>query len=176
MRWMWVDKIIEHEPGKRLVTVKNISTAEDVVHDHFPSQPTPDGQGMLHPEPIMPASLLIEGMAQTAGILVGHMNNYEEKVILGKITKAVFHHEVRPGQTVRFEAELERMDPSGASASGRVRAHDHVTGELLDVGEVELIFSHIDQNMSGLEFPEENFVFTENFETLLRDANMLKKD
>lgn len=169
---MWIDKIIEVEKGKRLVAVKNVSLAEDVVHDHFPAQIAPDGR-RLDPLPVMPASLLIEGMAQTAGILVGHANGFQEKVILAKIGKAVFNREVVPGQTVRFEAEIERMDPRGAATTGLICVFDHARQRSEEIGRVDLIFSHIDQNMAGTQFPQENFVFTDNFKTLLREADML---
>jgi 3-hydroxymyristoyl/3-hydroxydecanoyl-(acyl carrier protein) dehydratase len=65
MRWMWIDQILELEPGRRLVAIKNVTLAEEHLHDHFPAA------GNLPPLPVMPASLIIEGMAQTAGILVG---------------------------------------------------------------------------------------------------------
>ena len=37
MRWIWIDRILELERGKRCVTIKNVSAAEDVLHDHFPA-------------------------------------------------------------------------------------------------------------------------------------------
>ena len=76
MRWFWIDRFELFEPGQRAVALKNVSAAEDHLHDHFPGFP------------VMPASLLIEGMAQTAGILVGHARNFEEKVILAKVKRA----------------------------------------------------------------------------------------
>jgi 3-hydroxyacyl-[acyl-carrier-protein] dehydratase len=172
MRWSWIDSILEVEKGRRLVAVKNISLAEDVLHDHFPAQTGPDGS-TLGPLPIMPASLLIEGMAQTAGLLVGHMNDFKEKVILAKIARATFHREVGPGRTVRFEATIERIEEGGAHTVGTIRALDHKTQQWEEIGEVELLFSHIDRNMAGTAFPDENFVFTENFRTLLAASGML---
>ena len=145
---------------------------EDVVHDHFPAQAALNGAA-LDPEPVMPASLLIEGMAQTAGLLVGYTGDFAEKVILAKIVKATFACEVTPGQTVRFDATLQRIDPSGASTTGTITAIDHKAGNEHHVANVELMFSHIDQNMAGTEFPEENFVFTDNFRSLLRAAGMI---
>ena len=129
--------------------MKNVTLAEDHLHDHFPAFP------------VMPASLLIEGMAQTAGILVGEARDFAEKVILAKVKRATFHRLVRPGDQVRHEAIIEQMTDSAASTTGRITCN----GEL--VGEVDIVFSHIDQNLGGLEFPEENFVFTESFKTLL---------
>jgi len=150
MRWIWIDRFEEFVPGERAVSVKNVSLAEEHLHDHFPGFP------------IMPASLLIEGMAQTAGILVGHARNFEEKVILAKVKRAVFHELVRPGDQIRFEARIEQIQDAAAVTQGEIRRGATV------VGEVELVFSHIDQNISGLEFPEENFVFTEEFMALLK--------
>lgn len=150
MRWIWFDRFEEFVPGERAVGVKNVTLAEDHLHDHFPGFP------------IMPASLMIEGMAQTAGILVGHARNFAEKVILAKVKRAVFHEIVRPGAQIRYEATVEQISDSAATTRGVIRCGDAL------VGEVDLVFSHIDQNMSGLEFPEENFVFTEAFMDLLK--------
>ena len=150
MRWIWIDRFEEFESGRRAVAVKNVTLAEEHLHDHFPGYP------------IMPASLMIEGMAQTAGILVGEVNDFSEKVILAKVKRAVFHRIVTPGQTIRHEATLEQMSGAAAMTSGRI----FCGAEL--VGEVDIVFSHIDQNMSGLEFPEENFVFTDEFMSLLK--------
>lgn len=173
MRWMWIDQIIEVQKNKRLVAIKNVSLAEDVLHDHFPAMISPIDGSHMDALPIMPASLLIEGMAQTAGILVGHSNDFQEKVILAKITKAAFKNDVYPGHTVKFAAEIDRIDPSGAYTTGLITAFDHKKQQYINIGEVNLIFSHIDQNMAGTEYPDENFVFTDNFKTLLRSADLL---
>ncbi|MCA9244993.1 MAG: beta-hydroxyacyl-ACP dehydratase [Phycisphaerales bacterium] len=150
MRWIWFDRFEEFESGKRAVAVKNVTLAEDHLHDHFPGYP------------LMPASLMIEGMAQTAGILVGEAKQFSEKVILAKVRKASFDEIVRPGDQVRYEAEIEQLTESAAATTGRVWLGDR------QIGAVDIVFSHIDQNMSGLDFPEENFVFTEEFMALLR--------
>src|SRR5882757_3945140 len=119
MRWIWIDKFVEFTSRTSASAVKNVSLAEEHLHD-------------LHPAfPIVPHSLIVEGMAQTAGILVGEARNFEEKVILAKIGRATFHRLVRPGETIQYSAK-------------------------------------IDQNMAGLEFPEHNFVFTEQFTELLK--------
>ena len=150
MRWIWIDRFEEFESGRRAVAVKNVTLAEDHLHDHFPGFP------------VMPASLMIEGMAQTAGILVGEARGFAEKVILAKVKRAVFHELVLPGQQIRHEAVVEQLTEAAASTQGRILRGDEL------VGEVDIVFSHIDQNMSGLDFPEENFVFTEEFMALLK--------
>ena len=169
MRWMWIDQIVEHEPQRRLCAVKNVSLAEEHLHDHF----GPDARGGALA--VMPASLMIEGMAQTAGILVGSINHFKEKVILAKIVSARFDKDVFPGQTIRYEAQIEHIDSRGASTSGvvkRLAHHGERAGAWEEIGAVELMFSHLDQNLAGLEFPDENFVFSENFRTILRAAGM----
>ncbi len=150
MRWIWIDKFIEFTPKKSATALKNVSLAEEHLHDLYPAFP------------IVPHSLIVEGMAQTAGILVGEARNFAEKVILAKIGKAVFHRLVRPGETIIFKAVIDSLSETGASCAGAVT----VDGE--PVADIELMFSHIDQNMAGVQFPEHNFVFTEQFTELLR--------
>jgi 3-hydroxyacyl-[acyl-carrier-protein] dehydratase len=155
MRWIWIDKFIEFESGKRAVALKNVTLAEEHLHDHFPGFP------------VMPESLCIEAMAQTAGILVGQAKKFQEKVILAKVKKAVFFDYVKPGDTILLDAKIESIAPEAASTSGRITRSDKL------IAEIDLMFSHIDQNLAGKEFPEENFVFgtdTSVFQSLLRDV------
>ena len=163
---MWIDAITKFEPRKRLVAVKNVSLSEDHIHDHFP------GDDEVSAMPVMPNSLIIEGMAQTAGILVGSVNRFREKVVLAKITRASIERDVVPGRTIRYDATLERMDDAGAATTGTIEMLDHATGEAIAIGRVELVFSHIDNNMAGMEFPEHNFVFSDNFRTILKTAGL----
>lgn len=166
MRWMWIDRIVEFVPETRLVAVKNVSLAEEHLHDHFAAEP---GRDAL---PVMPGSLIIEGMAQTAGVLVGSVNRFREKVILAKIVRAQLDADVVPGQTIRYAATLERIDGAGASTSGIVERSDHSDAAWQAIGAIDLMFSHVDQNMAGITFPRENFVFSENFRTILRTAGL----
>jgi len=166
MRWMWIDRILQLDKGQRCVAIKNVSLAEEVVHDHFPAS------AHWPATPVLPNTLIIEGMAQTAGILVGHANAFREKVILAKIGKATFHAAARPGRTLRYDAVIDRIDDAGAATTGHV--------DLIDPGkpdepprrlaDIELMFSHIDHNRSGLAFPEHNFVFTDQFMDVLRQS------
>jgi len=161
MRWIWLDRILELDKGSRCVAIKNVSAAEEVLHDHFPKT-------ARHPAlPVMPNTLIIEGMAQTAGIMVGHARDFKEKVILAKITKAVFTAAATPGTTIRHTATMLNLDDRGASCTGVVELLDSATGDAQPLAEIDLMFSHIDQNMQGLAFPEHNFVFTDQFMDLL---------
>lgn len=192
MRWMWIDQIVEYHglPEARIAAIKNVSLAEEHLHDYLsahrlhlnghvrePSAETAEATSPAVEGAVMPASLMIEGMAQTAGILVGSINRFREKVILAKVVAARFDCDVLPGQTIRYEAKLEHMQAAGASTTGIVKRMRHDgpdAGQWRTIGQVDLMFSHLDQNLAGLEFPEENFVFSENFRAILRSAGLAK--
>ena len=152
MRWIWIDKFVEFHSGKSAVAVKNVTLTEEHLHDHFPGFP------------VMPETLMIEAMAQTAGILVGEAKNFKEKVILAKVKKAVFFNYVKPGDTIKLDAKIESITPEAASTTGKITRSDKI------IAEIDLMFSHIDQNLAGKKFPDENFVFTGTFELLMRDV------
>lgn len=161
MRWIWIDRILALEHRRRCVAIKNVSAAEDVVHDHFAAT-------AAHPAvPLLPHTLVIEGMAQTAGILVGHAERFQEKVILAKIGRAGFTADARPGDCIRYTATLERFDTGGAATAGICELIEPTTGHARPLGEIDLVFSHIDRNRAGTRFPEHNFVFTDQFMALL---------
>tara|TARA_B100001059_G_scaffold52970_2_gene46964 strand:+ start:13561 stop:14076 length:516 start_codon:yes stop_codon:yes gene_type:complete len=163
---MWIDQIVAFAAGESMSAVKNVSLSEEHMHDHFPAD------DRFQAEPVMPASLMIEGMAQTAGILVGAVNNFTEKVVLAKIARAELDAEVRPGATIRYDALIDRIDDAGAATSGTVSVREPDAEEWHQIGHVDLMFSHVDHNMAGLDFPEENFVFSDNFKTVLRSAGL----
>lgn len=168
MRWMWIDRVTEFEPRTRIVTIKCVSLAEEHLHDHFAADDPALGDRPA--TPLMPGSLMIEGMAQSAGVLVGHAEQFRQKVVLAKINRAEIFADVTPGMTLRYTAVVDRLDAMGASTLGTVEAFNHATGETSPgkVAEIDLMFSFIDQNMSGMDFPAHNFVFSESFKTLLR--------
>lgn len=67
MRWMWIDRVVELVPRERLVAVKHVSLAEEHLHDHFDAVTADDGSVIRPAMPVMPMSLIVEGMAQTGG-------------------------------------------------------------------------------------------------------------
>jgi 3-hydroxyacyl-[acyl-carrier-protein] dehydratase len=129
--------------------VKNLSRAEDFFADHFPGYP------------VMPAALILEGLAQTGGILVGEVNGFREKVVLAKIPRAVFHRDVLAGEQLIYEVEIQHLRPEGASVVGRVVVDGAVTAE------AEVFFAHLDQARSRQLFGDQNFVFTGEMRYLL---------
>ena len=149
MRWIWIDSFTEFVSGETATAVKNVTLAEEYLHDHFPGYP------------VMPPSLMIEGMAQTAGILVGEARAFEEKVILAKIRRARFDEYPVPQDRISYRATIESIDQAGATTSGVVLCNDR------QIGCVDLMFSHVDRSLSDLDLPEHNFVFSEQFMSLL---------
>lgn len=168
MRWSWIDRIVHFEPEKRMIAVKNVSLGEDHLHDHFAADALRDKRV------VMPASLIIEGMAQTSGLLAGSVSGFCEKVILAKITLARLDDEAMPGDQLVYDSELDRYDTAGASCRGTILVRRPFRGGPVErpFGEINLLFSHADTNRSGMTFPEENFVFSDNFKGILTAAGL----
>ncbi|KPJ59338.1 MAG: hypothetical protein AMJ42_02070 [Deltaproteobacteria bacterium DG_8] len=108
--FLLVDKVLEMEEGKRIVSIKNVSINEPFFQGHFPDFP------------IMPGVFLIEAMAQTWGILV--LSSKREKagsknVLFLGIDKARFRKPVYPGDQVRFELEALQFKKSIWKFSGK---------------------------------------------------------
>ena len=162
MRWIWIDRFTKFEPGKMAQAVKNVSLAEEHLHDHFPGFP------------VVPNVLIIEGMAQTAGILVCQVGGFKEKVVLAKIAKATFDDMAVPGDVLCFTARIEEISKEFAIASGEVTVSSPTCangrGEPRHLAELELMFSHLDQNLAGKKFPDDQFVMTDTFSLLLREV------
>jgi len=156
MRWIWIDRFIDFQPGKQAVAVKNVSLAEEHLHDHWPAFPT------------LPHSLVIEGVAQTAGLLVGHVNNFEHDVILAKISRADFEDIVVPGDRLEYKAQITNITDQAASTE------NIITKNGKPFGEVNIMFSHANNAMQQLDLPDK-FVFTGSFrrlvETFLEEKN-----
>ena len=103
MRWYWIDKFVEFESGSYARAVKNVTLAEEHLHDHFPGFP------------VMPGSLMVEGMAQTGGILLGEKFEFEHIVILAKVPKMTFHSWACPGDSLIYHAKLIDAKEEGGS-------------------------------------------------------------
>ena len=126
MHWYWIDRFVLFESPKRAKAIKLITLAEDHLHDHFPYCP------------VMPASLIIEGVAQTGGLLVSEANGYREKVVLGKLPKFVFDNTIAvPGDVLTYSADVKNISRDGAIVEATVHNGDQL------MGEGELVFAHL---------------------------------
>ena len=111
----------------------------------------------------MPAPLILEGLAQTGGILVGAANDFKEKVVLAKIPFARFQREAPAGSVLIYDVEILHLRPEGASVSGRVFELPPGAPQTPEAGaliaEAEIFFAHLDQARSQQLFGDHNFVF-----------------
>ncbi len=140
MRWYWIDRFIEFHSGQSAKAIKNVSLAEDHLHDHFKYYP------------MLPNSLVIEGMAQTGGLLVCEHGHFQEKVVLAKVPKAVFHCEAKPGDTLVYSVKIEYIRAEGAMVS----ATSH-KGDVLHA-EAEIVFAHLNDARLGSLFDPATFL------------------
>ncbi|MCA9212504.1 MAG: beta-hydroxyacyl-ACP dehydratase [Planctomycetales bacterium] len=131
MRWFWIDRFTEFVSGERASSVKCVSLVEEYVDGYFPGSP------------MMTPSFVIEGFAQTGGILIGQQSDFLERVVLAKIGKSKFHFYARPGDKLTYSVKLETLKSDG----GLVTATSHV-GDRLQA-EAELTFAHVDASVRG---------------------------
>jgi len=103
-----VDRIVEIEPGKRLVGIKNVSINEPHFQGHFPGHP------------VMPGVLIVEAMAQAGGmILMGAFENPADKVVyFMSIDKVKLRRPVVPGDQIRFELKMLHFRGRNCRMSG----------------------------------------------------------
>jgi 3-hydroxyacyl-[acyl-carrier-protein] dehydratase len=87
-----VDKIIELEPEKRVLAIKNVTLGEVIYSGHFPT------------DPILPGIYTVEGLCQSAQILVG-----KEKGITAKLDQFKFLQAIRPGDQITYDVSLESL-------------------------------------------------------------------
>ncbi|MFM7160151.1 MAG: beta-hydroxyacyl-ACP dehydratase, partial [Planctomycetaceae bacterium] len=106
MRWIWIDRFEEFESGRSARAVKCVSLAEDHLHDHLPGFP------------VMPNPLILEGLAQTGGILLGEVQQFRKVVVLAKVPKAVFHAWARPGDKLDDRVQLLDIQAEGGIVAG----------------------------------------------------------
>ena len=112
-----IDRVIELEPLKRIVAIKNISINEQVFQGHFPGVP------------VFPGVMIIEAMAQTGAVLLfREIPNREEKLLyFTGIEEARFRRPVVPGDQLRLEATVIKFKMGYA----RLRAEAYVDGQLV---------------------------------------------
>ncbi len=101
---------------------------------------------------IIPNSLVIEGLAQTGGLLVCEHNHFTEKVVLAKVPKAVFHCEAGPGDTLVYTTTIDYIRQEGAMVTAT-----SYKGDVLHA-EAEIVFAHLNDSRLGSLFDPETFL------------------
>src|SRR5207249_7033900 len=151
MRWTWIDRFTAFESRRSATAVKCLSLAEDHFADHFPGFP------------VMPAPLILEGLAQTGGILVGEANQYDKNVVLAKMS-AKFHREALAGELLTYTTQIVDLTETGARVTGEAKSGPDL------VAEANIIFAHVTADQLPAGIPDPKFVFSGELSQLLKMA------
>jgi beta-hydroxyacyl-ACP dehydratase FabZ len=129
--FLLVDRIVEYEPGKRVVGLKNVSLNEPFFAGHFPGAP------------VMPGVLIVEAMAQTAGVMMlASLPDRETKLVFFTgIDSAKFRKPVVPGDQLRLELTVLKLRPRYI----KLRGEAYVDGQL--VAEAGISSALVDRNV-----------------------------
>jgi 3-hydroxyacyl-[acyl-carrier-protein] dehydratase len=129
--FLWIDRVEELEPGVRCVAVKFVDPANPIFAGHFPAKP------------ILPGVLLIEAVAQTAGVMLGSATpqaadkNSEAVALLAAVNRFKFLKPVSPGQELRIETKKLTEVGQMAYIGGTV----WVQGEMVANGELAVVLA-----------------------------------
>ncbi len=117
--FLFVDRILELEPRKRIVGIKNVTINEPFFVGHFPSFP------------VMPGVLIIEALAQTGGVLVlREIPDHTEKLVLfAAIEEAKFRRPVLPGDQMRLEIDVLSWRTTFCRMKGKAFVDGHLAAE-----------------------------------------------
>src|ERR1700680_342989 len=106
--FLFVDRIVELEPGKRAVGLKHVSMSDQYLRGHFPTYP------------VMPGVLIVEALAQTGAVLVMQdPANAGKLPFFARIDNCRFRQQVRPGDTLRLEVTVTSFRGPVGKAHGR---------------------------------------------------------
>ncbi len=129
--FLLVDRIISYDPGKRVVGIKNVTLDEPFFVGHFPGAP------------VMPGVLIVEAMAQTAGVMMlASLPDRETKLVFFTgIERAKFRRPVVPGDQLRLELTVLKLRPRYI----KLRGEAYVDGQL--VAEAEISSALVDRSI-----------------------------
>ncbi|MBF0546536.1 MAG: beta-hydroxyacyl-ACP dehydratase [Candidatus Riflebacteria bacterium] len=132
MRFFLIDRITQWEIGKEAKALKNISLSEDFFNDHFPRRP------------VMPGVLILEGMAQLAGLLVEaslkEKFGKDAKAVVSIIERVKFRNMVKPGDTLQYSATLLSLN----EIAGKAKVEAYLNSRLLTGSEMVFSFKQVD--------------------------------
>jgi 3-hydroxymyristoyl/3-hydroxydecanoyl-(acyl carrier protein) dehydratase len=121
VRYILLDRITQLSPPEFARGIKCVSLSDDIFTDHFPGFP------------VMPGALIVESMAQLAGVLLEatmrERGRHDLHALLTMADRAKFRHVVRPGDRLELEARVERVTEDGGQAQVWARSEGKVVAE-----------------------------------------------
>ena len=131
--FLLIDRVVELEPGQRVVAIKNVTANEPQFTGHFPDRP------------IMPGVLMVEALAQAGAVAVLSLPAYRGKLALfAGIDDCRFRRTVLPGDTLHLEVTIEKL----RGVFGRGRAVASVDGEIAVEATISFVIPR-DQSIAG---------------------------
>jgi UDP-3-O-[3-hydroxymyristoyl] N-acetylglucosamine deacetylase/3-hydroxyacyl-[acyl-carrier-protein] dehydratase len=116
--FLLVDRVLALEPPRRVVAIKNVSVNEPFFQGHWPALP------------IMPGVLIVEAIAQAAGVLIASSVERDSRyALITTIDRVKLRRPVAPGDQLRLEITADRIKKTSASVSGVARVGDAVAAE-----------------------------------------------
>jgi beta-hydroxyacyl-ACP dehydratase FabZ len=117
--FLLVDRVLELEPGRRILALKNVTVNEPFFNGHFPG------------DPVMPGVLVVEGLAQAGGILLIHAraDRASKLLLFTGIERARFRRPVVPGDQLRYEVQVLRLRERHSKLQARALVDGEVVAE-----------------------------------------------
>ncbi len=109
MAYVFVDKILECEPGQRVVAVKALAFNEEFFRDHFPGMP------------VLPGAMVLEGFVQAARHCLAAREGGDDRWVLHAVENMRFNRFATPGEVVQLEADFDGEEDGAAWFKGRAK-------------------------------------------------------
>lgn len=143
MRFVLIDRILDLQPGRSLVAVKNLTLAEEYLADHFPGFP------------VMPGVLMLEALTQAGAWLIRDMEDFAHSVIVLKSAKTIKYGSfVEPGRQLKLSVELVEHGPQESVFKGE----GSCDGQVMVKGRFTLIRSNLRDKSPGLHVADRRIV------------------
>ena len=130
---MWIDQITDFKVGQIASAIKTVSMTDEPLDLYMPGYP------------VMPCSLILEGLAQTGGMLVNQLTEFQQQLVLAKVSKVNFYRSAIPGDTMEYSLEI--TDP--APDSYMVRGKSEIDGQAH--ADCELVYVNVQNQLDLVE-------------------------